>query len=86
MTQSEHPWMEHAETGHRAQLPDDPYWRANGWNPVDGPYPEPDTLHDPEFRDQEPDQQPEPVKPERAKPAAKPAGKSADKSAKSEEK
>jgi len=44
---NEHPWMEHNVTGHRAQLPDDPYWRANGWNPVDGPHPEPDYLHDP---------------------------------------
>lgn len=69
MTQSDHPWMEHAETGHRAQLPDDPYWRGVGWNPVDGPHPEPDILHDPGFRDQEP----EPVKPEPVKRAGKPA-------------
>ena len=37
---SEHGWMEHEATGHRAQLPDLPYWRANGWSPVDGPHPE----------------------------------------------
>lgn len=48
---SEHPWMEHAETGHRAQLPDIPYWRANGWSPVDGPPPEPDLTRDPLLRD-----------------------------------
>lgn len=69
---SEHPWMEHEQTGHRAQLPDLPYWRENGWNPVDGPHPEPDTLHDPEFRDQQPEPA-EPAKPEPAKPAGKPA-------------
>lgn len=45
---NEHPWMEHDKTGHRAQLPDLPYWRAQGWNPVEGPHPEPDLLHDPE--------------------------------------
>lgn len=44
---NEHPWMEHDITGHRAQLPDLPYWRAQGWNPVDGPLPEPDLLRDP---------------------------------------
>lgn len=44
---SEHPWMEHEETGHRAQLPDEPYWRAQGWNPVDSPPPEPFLLRDP---------------------------------------
>lgn len=43
---SEHPWMEHSETGHRAQLPDLPYWRANGWSPCDGPPPEPDQTRD----------------------------------------
>jgi hypothetical protein len=48
MTTSEHPWMEHDQTGHRAQLPDEPYWRAQGWSPVDGPHPEPDRYHDPE--------------------------------------
>lgn len=50
---SEHPWMEHAETGHRAQLPDMPYWRANGWSPVEGPPPEPDLTKDPLLRDPE---------------------------------
>jgi hypothetical protein len=62
MTTSEHPWMEHDKTGHRAQLPDEPYWRAQGWNPVDAPHPEPDLLHDPVLHDP-------PPKPE--KPAAK---------------
>jgi len=47
MTLSEHPWMEHDVTKARAQLPDIPYWRANGWNPCDGPYPEPDFTRDP---------------------------------------
>lgn len=46
MTLSEHPWMVHTETGHRAQLPDTPYWRANGWEPCDGPPPEPDLTKD----------------------------------------
>jgi len=78
MTQSVNPWMEHAETGHRAQLPDDPYWRGVGWNPCDGPPPEVDTLHDPDLHDQAPEPEPEP------EPAAKPT-KSAAKPAKSEE-
>ncbi len=43
---SEHPWMEHDKTGHRAQLPDIPYWRANGWEPCDGPPPDPDLTRD----------------------------------------
>lgn len=43
---SGHPWMEHDKTGHRAQLPDEPYWRAMGWYPVDGPHPEPDLTHE----------------------------------------
>lgn len=47
MIASEHPWMEHSETGHRSQLPDLPYWRAMGWTPVDGPHPEPDLTHEP---------------------------------------
>lgn len=58
---SDHPWMEHAETGHRAQLPDLEYWRAQGWAPCDGPPPEPDRLHDPT----------EPVLQDRPAPAAK---------------
>lgn len=45
---NEHPWMEHEVTGHRAQLPDLDYWRANGWHPVDGPHAEPDRTKDPE--------------------------------------
>lgn len=47
--QSEHPWMEHEITGHRAQLPDIDYWRANGWHPVDGPAPEVDRTKDPDL-------------------------------------
>ncbi len=43
---SEHPWMEHAKTGHRAQLPDLPYWRENGWSPCEGPPPEPNLTRD----------------------------------------
>lgn len=75
MNQSEHPWMEHAATGHRAQLPDLPYWRAHGWEPCDGPPPEPDLTrdHEPEtpaepgfFHAPAPDEAPaEPVKPNR---------------------
>jgi hypothetical protein len=42
-----HVWMEHGEHGGRAQLPDIPFWRAQGWSPCDGPPPEPDMLHDP---------------------------------------
>lgn len=62
---NEHPWMEHDKTGHRAQLPDLPYWRAMGWSLVDGPHPENDYLHDPE---------PEPVEDEKPeKPAVKSA-------------
>jgi hypothetical protein len=45
---SEHPWMEHEETGHRAQLPDIGYWRGAGWHPCDGPPPEPNLTRDPE--------------------------------------
>jgi hypothetical protein len=63
---NEHPWMEHDKTHHRAQLPDDPYWRANGWFPVDGPHPEPDYLHDLVPEAVEAKQEPE-------KPAAKSA-------------
>jgi hypothetical protein len=55
MNTSEHPWMEHDKTGHRAQLPDLPYWRANGWSPCDGPPPEPDLTRNP---DSEPDAPP----------------------------
>jgi hypothetical protein len=44
---AEHIWMEHDQTHHRAQLPDIPYWRANGWNPCDGPPPEPDLTRAP---------------------------------------
>jgi hypothetical protein len=56
---SEHPWMEHEETGHRAQLPDIGYWRGNGWHPCDGPPPEPvltrDTVEpEPETEDETP--------------------------------
>lgn len=41
-------WMQHPETGGRAELPDIAYWRANGWEPTDdGPPPEPDLLRDP---------------------------------------
>jgi len=42
-----HIWMEHKDTKGRALLPDIEYWRANGWNPCDGPYPEPDFTRDP---------------------------------------
>ena len=69
-------WMEHEETKHRAQLPDDPYWRGRGWHPCDGPPPEVDTLHDPV-----PEPEPEPA----PKPAPEPV-KSAGKPAKSEQK
>ncbi len=41
-----HVWMEHDKTHLRAELPDIPYWRANGWNPCDGPPPEPDLTRD----------------------------------------
>jgi hypothetical protein len=51
---SEHPWMEHEETGHRAQLPDIPYWRGNGWHPCDGPPPEPLLTHDSAEVEEEP--------------------------------
>lgn len=45
---NEHPWMRHEETGHLAQLPDIPYWRARGWNPVDAPEPASNLPRDPE--------------------------------------
>jgi len=48
MTLSEHPWMEHDVTKARAQLPNIPFWRANGWSLCDGPYPEPDLTRDTE--------------------------------------
>lgn len=56
-----HVWMVHAETGGHAQLPDTPYWRANGWEPCGGPPPEPDLTKDPHLRDQpeEPTESPE---------------------------
>jgi hypothetical protein len=40
-------WMKHAEHDGIADLPDLPFWRAQGWEPTDGPPPEPDTLRDP---------------------------------------
>jgi hypothetical protein len=52
---SEHPWMEHEETGLRAQLPDIGYWRGNGWHPCDGPPPEPSLTRDPEPEAHEPE-------------------------------
>ena len=64
-------WMEHAETGHRAALPDLPYWRGRGWSPCDGPHPEVDTLHDP-VPAPEPDLAPE-AEPVPTKRAGKPA-------------
>lgn len=39
--------MKHADHGGIADLPDLPYWRNRGWEPADGPPPEPDLLHDP---------------------------------------
>lgn len=53
-----HVWMQHTEHGGYSQLPDTPYWRAQGWEPVDGPPPEPDLTKDPHLRDQ-PAEQPE---------------------------
>jgi hypothetical protein len=41
-------WMKHAETGGFADLPELPYWRAQGWDPTDERPPEPDTLRDPQ--------------------------------------
>lgn len=40
-------WMKHAVHGGIADLPDIEYWRAQGWEPTDGPPPEPDLLRDP---------------------------------------
>lgn len=40
-------WMKHAEHGGIANLPDLPFWRAQGWEPADGPPPEPDLTRDP---------------------------------------
>jgi hypothetical protein len=40
-------WMYHAESGNHAELPDLPFWRAQGWEPADGPPPEPDLTRDP---------------------------------------
>lgn len=39
--------MEHDVHKGRAQLPDIPYWRANGWHPCDGAPALPSTLRDP---------------------------------------
>jgi hypothetical protein len=75
---SEHPWMEHAETGHRAQLPDIEYWRANGWSPVDGPPPEPDLTRDPPPEDPKaPDADAPGLSAAQPKKSAKPAVKPA---------
>jgi hypothetical protein len=53
-------WMEHDITHGRQVLPDIEYWRANGWNPCDGPYPEPDLTKDPAPpEDQPPEDEPE---------------------------
>lgn len=48
-------WMEHRDHGGRAFLPDIPYWRGAGWEPCDGPPPEPDLTRDPP-----PEPEPEP--------------------------
>jgi hypothetical protein len=80
---SEHIWMEHAETGHRVLLPDLPYWRANGWEPCDGPPPEPDVLHDPVLHDQPAEQDEPPA--EKAKPAKKTTAAKSAKPAEPEE-
>jgi len=45
---TEHIWMEHNITHGRALLPDLPYWKAIGWEPCDGPPPEPDLTRDPQ--------------------------------------
>jgi hypothetical protein len=41
-------WMKHAEHGGIADLPDILWWRAQGWEPTDGPPPELDLTKDPE--------------------------------------
>lgn len=68
-----HPWMRHTVTGHFSQLPDDPYWQAQGWEPVDGPPPEVDRLHDPALVDPEtpPEAGSSAVQPEKSAAAAK---------------
>lgn len=45
---TDHIWMEHNITHGRALLPDLPYWRTIGWEPCDGPPPEPDLTRDPD--------------------------------------
>lgn len=40
-------WMKHAEHGGIQDLPDIPYWPAQGWEPTDERPPEPDLLRDP---------------------------------------
>lgn len=40
-------WMRHSEHGGYADLPDIPYWHGHGWEPADGPPPEPDLTKDP---------------------------------------
>lgn len=56
-----HIWMEHAEHGGRAELPDIPFWRAQGWEACDGPPPESDLTRDPRPADEpeEPTEAPE---------------------------
>lgn len=71
---SEHPWMEHEETGHRAQLPDIGYWRGHGWHPCDGPPPEPNLTRD---EPEAPDAEAPGLPAARPKKSAKPAVKSA---------
>lgn len=42
----EYVWMEHEITHGRQVLPNIEFWRANGWNPCDGPPPERDLTKD----------------------------------------
>jgi len=52
-------WMKHKDHEGIADLPDLPYWRAQGWEPADGPPPEPDLLHDPEPEEEQAAEVPE---------------------------
>ena len=56
---TDHIWMEHTAHGGRRELPDIPYWRANGWEPCDGPPPEPDLTRDADTRREDDEAPPE---------------------------
>lgn len=53
------PWMKHAAHQGLADLPDEPYWRAQGWEPTDERPPEPDLYSDPPTAEPDPTEAPD---------------------------